>query len=217
MSAASSLTDALADIEEQFEAVNPEVDVLLNIGGSSLLREQILEGAPIDVFASANPVVMQTILDAELTDEATTFAGNRATIGVPNGNPARVVGIEDFANEALLIGLCAETVPCGSLAREILAAAGVDAAIDTSEPGVRSLLTKLGAGELDAGIVYVTDIIASRDVIRIEITDTLGPVTDYQIAVLADAPNPAPATDFVTFVLSTEGRSILTAHGFTAP
>lgn len=217
VSAASSLTDVFADIEQAFEAANPGVDILLNLAGSSLLREQILGGAPVDVFASANPTVMQTVIDAGLADGSATFAGNRLQIGVPGGNPANVTGIEDFADETLLIGLCAEVVPCGALARDILLDAGIEPAIDTSEPDVRSLLTKLEAGELDAGIVYVTDVIASEEVIGIEIPDALDPVTEYLIAVVSGAPNPTGAEDFVAFVLSPEGRQILTAHGFTAP
>lgn len=217
VSAASSLTDAFADLEEEFEATNPGVDILLNLAGSSLLREQVLGGAPVDVFASANPAVMQTVVDAGLADEPMTFAGNRLQIGVPDGNPAGVAGIEDFADETLLIGLCAEAVPCGALARDILSVAGIEPAIDTSEPDVRSLLTKLEVGELDAGIVYVTDVIASSEVIGIEIPDALDPVTYYQIAVVADAPNATGAEDFVAFVLSAGGRQILAAHGFTAP
>ena len=128
-----------------------------------------------------------------------------------------VVGIEDFADETLLIGLCAQAVPCGALARNILLDAGIETAIDTSEPDVRSLLTKLEAGELDAGIVYLTDVIASEEVTGIEIPDDLDLVTDYLIAVVADAPNPTGAEDFVAFVLSAEGQQILATHGFTAP
>lgn len=217
VSAASSLTDAFGDIEQAFEAENPGVDILLNVAGSSLLREQILGGAPVDVFASASPSVMQTVVDAGLADGPTTFTGNRLQIGVPAGNPAGVVGIEDFADERLLIGLCAQAVPCGSLAREILIDAGIEPAIDTSEPDVRSLLTKLEAEELDAGIVYQTDVLASDEVIGIEISDTLDPVAEYLIAVVADAPNPTGAEDFVAFVLSAEGQQILATHGFTAP
>jgi len=217
VSAASSLTDAFADIEELFEATHPSTDVLLNFAGSSLLREQILGGAPIDVFASANPTVMQAIVDARLAIEPTTFAGNRLQIGVPVGNPAGVVGIEDFSNQALFIGLCTEAVPCGSLAREVLAAAGVDASIDTSEPDVRSLLTKLEVGELDAGIVYTTDIITTSDVAGIEIPNAVNPIARYPIAVLTDAPHSAGAEEFVAFVLSVEGQRILATHGFLSP
>ena len=217
VSAASSLTNAFADIEQAFEEKHPGIDILLNVAGSSLLREQILGGAPVDVFASANPAVMQMVMDAGLADETAIFAGNRLQIGVPHGNPAGVVGIEDFADETLLIGLCAEAVPCGVLARDILTDAGIEPAIDTSEPDVRSLLTKLEAGELDAGIVYLTDVIASDEVIGIEIPDAFDPVTDYLIAVVADAPNLSGAQDFVAFVLSAEGQQILTAHGFTTP
>ncbi len=217
VSAAASLTDAFAEIEEEFEAANPGVDVQLNIGGSSQLQHQILEGAPVDVFASANPTVMQTVVDVGLALDPILFAGSRLQIGVPNGNPARIGGIGDFANGDLLLGLCAETVPCGSLAREILAAVGVEAAIDTSEPDVRSLLTKLEEGELDAGIVYSTDIIASRDVTGIAIPEAIDLIAEYPIAAISDAPNPTGARDFVAFVLSEKGQQIITAHGFTAP
>lgn len=217
VSAASSLTDAFADIEEQFEATHPGADVLLNFGGSSLLREQILGGAPVDVFASANPAVMQTVADAGFVIDSTIFANNRLQIGVPNDNPAGVVGIKDFADHTLLIGLCAETVPCGSLARDVLAASGVDPSIDTNEPDVRSLLTKLEVGELDAGIVYTTDIIATREVTGIEIPDAVNPIAQYPIATLADAPNSAGAEEFVAFVLSAEGQRILATHGFLNP
>jgi len=217
VSAASSLTDAFADIEQAFEAENPGVDILLNVAGSSLLREQILGGAPVDVFASANPTVMETVIEAGLADAPTTFTGNRLQIGVPAGNPAGVVGIEDFADEKLLIGLCAQAVPCGSLARDILTDAGIEPAIDTSEPDVRSLLTKLEAGELDAGIVYLTDVLASDEVTGIEISDAVDRVAEYLIAVVAEASNRTGAEDFVAFVLSAEGQQILATHGFTAP
>ncbi len=217
VSAASSLANAFAAIEEDFEAENPGIDIRLNLGGSALLREQILGGAPIDVFASANPMVMQAVVEAGFAFEPTTFARNQLAIGVPSNNPAGVAGIEDFADESLLIGLCAEAVPCGFLARNVLATAGVDAAIDTSEPDVRSLLTKLEVGELDAGIVYSTDIFANRDVIGIDIPDGLNSVTDYPIAVVVDAPGSAGADKFVAFVLSAKGQQILATHGFAAP
>ena len=117
----------------------------------------------------------------------------------------------------MLIGLCTEAVPCGSLAREVLAAAGIDASIDTSEPDVRSLLTKLEVGELDAGIVYITDIIATSEVAGIEIPDAVNPIARYPIAALADSPNSAGAEEFVAFVLSAEGQRILATHGFLSP
>jgi molybdate transport system substrate-binding protein len=217
--AAASLTDAFAEVEAAFEAENPGVDVQLNLAGSSSLREQILEGAPADVFASANQSNMDQVIEAgEVDGDAPVFVANLLQIAVPAGNPAGVAGLEDFAREELLIGLCAEGVPCGDFGREALTNAGVEASIDTNEPDVRALLTKIGADELDAGIVYVTDVLAAGDLIEgIDIADDQNVVASYPIAPLAEAPNPEAAAAFVEFVLSEEGQSILVSYGFAAP
>lgn len=217
--AAASLTDAFAEVENAFEARHPDVDVQLNLAGSSSLREQILEGAPADVFASANQSNMEQVIEAgEVDGDARVFAENLLQIAVPAGNPAGVAGLEDFARQELLIGLCAEGVPCGDFAREALARAGVEESIDTNEPDVRALLTKIGADELDAGIVYVTDVTAAKDVVEgIDIAEEFNVVAGYPIALLAGAPNPDAAAVFVDFVLSEDGQAILTAYGFDAP
>lgn len=218
VSAAASLTDVFAEIESVYEDIHPGVDVILNFGGSSALREQILEGAPVDVFASANRENMDAIVESGLLDEdPVVFARNLLQIAVPVGNPGGVTGLTDFANEELLIGLCAAEVPCGHLARQVLAAADVTAAIDTNEPDVRSLLTKIEVGELDAGIVYVTDV-ASTDgaVDGVDIPEEDNVVAEYPIAVIGES-NPERAADFVEFVLSDTGRAILTDHGFSTP
>lgn len=219
VSAAASLTDAFAEVEAEFEAANPDVDVVLNLGPSSGLREQILEGAPADVFASANTSNMDQVAEAgEVTGEAQIFVRNLLQIAVPAGNPAGIAGLEDFGNDELLIGLCAEDVPCGDFGRQALANAGVTPAIDTNEPDVRALLTKVEAGELDAGIVYVTDVISTDGAVEgVDIPDELNVVADYPIAVLANAPNPEAAAAFVAFVLSEEGQAILADYGFAAP
>ncbi len=167
VSAAASLTDAFAEMESAFEDANPDVDVLLNLGSSSALREQILEGAPADVFASANTSNMDQVAEAgELAGDAEIFVTNSLQIAVPTGNPAEVTGLEDFAREELLIGLCAEDVPCGDFGRQALENAGVIPSIDTNEPDVRALLTKIEAGELDAGITYVTDVLSASGTCR---------------------------------------------------
>ncbi len=219
VSTASSLADAFEALEVAFEAADPEVNVVLNLDGSSALREQILAGAPVDVFASADPANMDAIVAAGDTDgEALVFAGNRLEIAVPAGNPAAVAGLEEFARADLLIGLCAVGVPCGDYGRQALEKAGVVPSVDTDEPNVRALLTKIEAGELDAGIVYVTDVIALNGRVEgIVIPDEQNVLTEYQIATIADGPNPAGSTAFVNFVLSPEGRSILEEYGFVAP
>jgi molybdate transport system substrate-binding protein len=219
VSAAASLTDAFGEIEVVFEEANPDVDVVLNLGPSSGLREQILEGAPADVFASANTSNMDQVAGAgEVDGEPRVFVTNLLQIAVPAGNPGGVAGLEDFARDDLLIGLCAEDAPCGQFAREALGNAGVTPAIDTNEPDVRALLTKVEAGELDAGITYVTDVISTGGGVEgVDIPDVDNVVAEYPIAVLTNASNKAGATAFVDFVLSEEGQAILREYGFASP
>ncbi len=219
VSAAASLTDAFSEVEAQFEAASPGVDVVLNLAGSSALREQILGGAPADVFASANTSNMDQVAEAgEVAGESQIFVRNLLQIAVPSGNPAGVTGLEDFGRDELLIGLCAEDVPCGDFAREALANAGVTPAIDTNEPDVRALLTKVEAGELDAGITYVTDVVSTDGAVDgVDIPEGVNVVAAYPIAVLANAPNPDVASAFVDFVLSDEGQAILAEFGFASP
>jgi molybdate transport system substrate-binding protein len=218
VSAAASLTDAFAAVETAFEEANPGTDVVLNLGSSSTLREQILEGAPADVFAPANTSNMDQVVEAgENSGEPEIFVTNLLQIAVPAGNPAGITGLANFANEELLIGLCAEEVPCGEFGRVALANAGVTPAIDTNEPDVRALLTKVEAGELDAGIVYVTDVMSAEGVEGIEIPEGENVLAEYPIAALSGAPNPDGAAAFVEFVLSDEGQAILADFGFMAP
>jgi molybdate transport system substrate-binding protein len=218
VSAAASLTDAFADMESAFETANPGVDVVLNLGSSSSLREQILEGAPADVFASANTSNMDQVVEAGEATGPEVFATNLLQIAVPAGNESGVTGLEDFANEALLIGLCAEDVPCGDFGRQVLDNAGVAPSIDTNEPDVRALLTRIEAGELDAGIVYVTDVLSTGGTVEgIDIPEEDNVVASYPIVALNDAPNPNAAAAYVAFVLSDEGQAILGDFGFSGP
>ena len=215
--AASSLTDAFIGIETAFEAANPEIDVQLNLAGSASLREQIVQGAPADVFASANASTMQAVVDAGAANTSTPFAGNTLQIAVPLGNPANVSDIADLADPDLLVGLCGEQVPCGQFARQALDQAGVVASIDTNEGDVRALVTKLEAGELDAGIVYATDVIASPEIEGIALPANTDVAITYPIAVLTDSPNPDLARTFFDFVLSAPGQALLADAGFIAP
>jgi molybdate transport system substrate-binding protein len=218
VSAAASLTDAFTEMVEVFEASNPTIDLMLNLGASSLLREAILEGAPVDVYAPADIADMdQVAVGVGLGGDISLFARNRLQIAVPEGNPGRVLSLADFADDHLLLGLCAEGVPCGTQARRVLDAAGVAPAIDTQEPDANALLTRIAAGELDAGIVYVTDVVGAGAVESIEIPRALNLDNDYPIAVLGQAPHPVAAVRFVEFVLSTQGQAILRSHGFSTP
>lgn len=218
VSAAASLTDAFREMETEFEAANPGVDVVLNLGGSSLLREQILSGAPVGVFAAASLRIMEQVSEAgRLDGPYRVFARNRMAIAVPAGNPAGVLGLEALGDQALLVGLCAPAVPCGELARQVLAAAGVRPAVDTEEPNVRSLLTKVEAGELDAAVVYETDLHTSDGAEGVPLADRYNLAAEYPIGVVAGSPDPADARAFEAFVLSAEGRRILRGHGFSLP
>lgn len=219
VSAAASLADPFADLEAAFELQHPDTDVVLNLGGSSTLREQVLGGAPVDVYASADLDNMDQLVDAgRVAGDPAAFATNTMQVVTPPGNPAGITGLDDFADDGLLLGLCAEPVPCGDLARQVLAAAGVTASIDTDEPDVRALLTKVRAGELDAGIVYRTDVLAAGDAVEgVAVPDEANVVTTYPIAVVDGAPDPVAARAFVAFVLSASGRQVLAGHGFGPP
>ncbi len=221
--AAASLTDAFSDVATAFEAATPGLTVEVNPGASSSLREQILAGAPGDVFAPADNANMAAVVKAGAAVDPADFVANELQIVVPAGNPAGVTGLADFADADLLLGLCAEEVPCGQFARRVLATAGVTPgglapAIDTNEPDVRSLLTKVEAGELDAGIVYRTDVLAAGDAVEgIDIPADANVAVTYAIAALTGAANPEGAAAFVAFVLSDEGQAILASFGFRTP
>ncbi|MDH3705464.1 MAG: molybdate ABC transporter substrate-binding protein [Acidimicrobiia bacterium] len=212
--AAASLADVFAEVEAAFEAAHPGVDVQVNTAGSATLREQILEGAPADVFAPADPAAMDPVVAAGHTVSAPVeLARNTMQIGVPADDPAGVRGLEDLARAELLVGLCTVSVPCGALARQLLANAGVEPAVDTEEPDVGSLRTKLAVGELDVGIVYRTDVIADDRLRGVDIADAANVVATYPIAAL----RPGVARDFVAFATGPEGRRILVEHGFGTP
>jgi molybdate transport system substrate-binding protein len=159
----------------------------------------------------------QLVEAGEVAGEPEIFVTNLLQIAVPAGNPGEVTGLEDFAREELVIGLCAEDVPCGDFGRQALENAGVTPSLDTNEPDVRALLTKIESDELDAGIVYVTDVLSATGVEGVEIPAAVNVVAEYPIAVLARAPNPDAASAWVEFVLSEEGQAILTSYGFTSP
>lgn len=219
VSAAASLTEAFGEMAAAFGTAHPGVSVRLNLAGSATLRAQILEGAPADVFASADRANMERVAAAgEAAGEPVLFARNLLAIAVPAGNPAGVTGLGDLGREEILVGLCARGVPCGDFARAVLDRAGVTPAPDTEEPDVRALLTKVALGELDAAVVYVTDVRAAGGAVEgIAIPDTENVTADYPVAVLAGAPHPVAARAFVDFVLSPSGRAILARHGFAAP
>lgn len=216
--AAASLTESFDEIAAAFEAEYPDVTVVLNYGGSSGLATQIVEGAPVDVFAAASGSTMTTVTDEGLIDDTTPFVTNTLEIAVPAGNPGPITGLADFTNPDLSIAVCAAEVPCGAAAETVFDAAGITPAVDTYEQDVKAVLTKVTLGEVDAGLVYRTDVLAAGAAVEgIEFPEAADAVGTYPIGVLRVAPNRAAAAAFVEFVLGPEGTSILNDDGFGTP
>ncbi len=212
--AASSLTDVFEEMIAAFEETDGArgVEVGLVLGGSSALATQLEEGAPGDVVATASPSTMERVVRAgRVRGEPVVFARNSLVIAVERSNPRGIDGLDDLRADGLLVARCAPQVPCGALADELLAAAGVDLQPASLEPNVRSVLTKVSLGEVDAGLVYRTDV-TSAPVDAVEPPGARAFTTAYQIARLGDDP---AAAAFVDFVLSAEGQAILAAAGFT--
>lgn len=240
--AAASLTDAFTDIGDELEKQYPDANFRFNFAGSSTLAQQIEDGAPADVFASANNDQMQAVVDAGDADgEPSVFVQNKLQIVVPKTNPGNVTGIDDFADDDLDIALCAEEVPCGAASQEVFDIASITPKPDTLEKDVKAVLTKVELGEADAGLVYVTDVAAGNadvegadlegadvDGADVEGGDAHGAVkgidfpeadqaiNDYPIVAVNDAPNPEGAAAFVDYVTSDAGIAILKKYGFEA-
>lgn len=213
--AAASLTDVFDSLADEFERDHPGVDVVINYGGSGALAAQLGAGAPADVFAAAGEPPMDRLRDAGLVEAPVDFATNTPALVTPPGNPGGVVGLADLADPALTIALCDPSVPCGQVAERLMAAAGLVASPDTLEQDVRAVVTKVELGEVDAGLVYASDVRSSGD--RVEVVDVAGStavVTRYPIAVLAEAANSVGARDWVAFVLGPGGRAALSSAGF---
>jgi molybdate transport system substrate-binding protein len=217
--AAASLTESFTRIGEDFEAAHPGVEVTFNFAGSSALARQLDEGAPADVFASAARKNMDQVTESgSVTAKPVTFVTNTLEIAVPAGNPAKVTGLADFAKADLKIALCAEQVPCGAASAKVFDAAGITAAPDTLEQDVKAVLSKVSLGEVDAALVYKTDVRSAGDEVEgIEFPEADKAVNEYPIAVCATAPNPDGAQAFIDYVLSGKGRAVLTEAGFGAP
>ena len=213
--AAASLTESFTQIGKDFEAAHPGVKVTFNFAGSSALARQINQGAPADVFASAAPKNMDQVTDK---NSPTTFVTNTLEIAVPPGNPARITGLKDFGDQGKKIALCAPQVPCGAASETVFKAAGITPQPDSLEQDVKAALTKVSLGEVDAALVYKTDVQAARGKADgIEFPEAGEAVNKYPIATLAKAPNADGAKAFVGYVLSDKGKAVLTAAGFATP
>jgi molybdate transport system substrate-binding protein len=217
--AASSLTGTFGRLGREFESRHPGVDVTFSFGGSSSLGPQITSGAPADVFAAASPQTMADVVAADANAAPPVlFARNRLQIAVPADNPGDVQGLDDFARPELALAVCAPQVPCGSAAQRAFGLGGVQDRPDTFEQEVTAVLTKVELGEVDAGMVYRTDVLSAGGRVQgIDFPAATRAVNDYQIAELAESPNPTAGRAWVRFVLSSHGQEVLGDAGFLRP
>ncbi|MBF8189954.1 molybdate ABC transporter substrate-binding protein [Nonomuraea sp. K274] len=216
--AAASLTGTFTELGKLFEAAHPGTTVRFNFGSSATLAQQIVQGAPADVFAAASPATMKTVTDASPAGAPRTFVRNKLQIAVPKDNPAGVDELKDLTDAKVKVALCAEQVPCGAAAVKALNAAGLKVTPVTLEQDVKATLTKVRLGEVDAALVYRTDVIASAGQVRgIAFPEADQAINDYPIATLAQAPAGDLAGQFVDLVRSPQGMDVLTKAGFEAP
>jgi molybdate transport system substrate-binding protein len=228
--AAASLTDAFKEIGEQFGAANGGATVTFNFAGSDQLATQIAQGAPADVFASANKKQMDVAINAgEIVSSAErTFARNRLVVVYPKDNPAKLQALKDLANPGIKIVLANKNVPVGGYALDFLGKASklpeyteaysptVLENVVSYEENVKAVLSKITLGEADAGIVYTTDAATAADsgIGILDIPDNLNTIATYPIAATKNAKNADLAQKFVDFVLSPAGQQILFKYGF---
>jgi molybdate transport system substrate-binding protein len=217
--AAASLTGSMDEVAADFEAAHPGVTVTVTYGGSSTLAQQIVQGAPADVFASASTATMQTVVDArETAADPRVFARNALAIAVPPGNPGRVQGLADFADAGRTLALCAPEVPCGAAAAQAFGKAGVTPQPDSLEQDVRAALTRVELGEVDAAVVYETDVRAVGDRVQgVPLPDDVQVTTDCVVAPLAGSASPEAAAAFADSVAGDAARARFEAAGFRAP
>jgi molybdate transport system substrate-binding protein len=217
--AAASLTDAFKDVATAFQKRHVSVAVQLNFAGSQALASQIDQGAPADVFASADLANMQRVEAAGLlAGGPRSFAGNKLAIVVPAGNPKGVSSLAGLSDPALVVVLCAPSVPCGSYAGQALQKAGVKVTPKSQEQDVKSVVTKVGLGEADAGIVYVTDVRAGGARVEgVAIPDADNVAASYPVAAVKGGINQKGGAAFIDFLLSGTGQAILAGYGFSKP
>jgi molybdate transport system substrate-binding protein len=225
--AAASLTDVFTGFEERLEGANPQLEVRLSFAGSSALATQALQGAPADVLATADETQMTRVTDAGLVAGTELFAENPLMLVTPRENPSAIEqpaggtgipGLADLLPEDLTLAVCAPEVPCGAAAAEVLEASGTPATPDTYEDDVRAVLTKVMLGEVDAGLVYLSDVRAAGDDVRaFAFREAARAVNRYPVGVLVDSANPAAAQAFADLVLSEEGQQALADAGFQPP
>ncbi len=220
VSAASSLSAAFEKLSREFSRRHPGTSVELNTGSSAALVTQIQQGAPADVFASADVANMAVLVDASRTSGApSVFARNRLAIVTKPGNPLRISAIADLVNGPI-VALCAATVPCGKYAEQIVSGAGlaIPESSVTREPDAQATVGAVANGDADAAIVYVTDARgASTAVQMVTIPDAQNVIVTYPAAALSGSNAPKVGRAFVAFLTSAPAQAVLASFGFLPP
>ena len=216
--AASSLSDTYTSLGKTFDASHPRVTVKFSFDGSPTLVDQLKQGAPADVFASADRPNMTKATAANLmSGTPSLFATNILTIIVPKGNPAGITGLDSSLDGKKLV-VCADGVPCGSATTKLAMLLGVTLKPVSQETNVTEVRAKVETGQADAGVVYVTDAKASGDKVdTIAIKDADQVKNEYLLGVVAASKNADLASQFVALVTGSEGRKVLSGAGFTLP
>ncbi|MBK8975030.1 MAG: molybdate ABC transporter substrate-binding protein [Planctomycetes bacterium] len=217
--AAASLTASFEALAGEFERRHPGSDIELHFDGTPRLALQLREGAPADVFASADRTNMQRVVDTGTAiGEPVVFATNRLAIVTQRGNPHGIRGLADLARADLRVVLCGPEVPAGRYAREALAKAGVAVRSVSDEPSVKAVVSKVALGEVDAGIVYATDATgAAAPVEAVALPGEHDVVASYPIVLLTAGRDRATGAAFLEFVRSADGQAILGRFGFSPP
>lgn len=216
--AAASLKESFTRLGNEFHAAHPGVSVVFSFGPSNGLALQITQGAPADVFAAASPDTMQTVVSAGDASAPKTFATNVLEVATPPDDPAAVTSMADLARPGVKVAVCQAQVPCGAATAQLFAKNGLTVHPVTYEVDVKAVLTKVQLGEVDAGLVYQTDVHAAGSKVHgIPIPAGDNVSTTYPIAALRTSPDKAAAEAFVAYVLSPAGAAALAAAGFATP
>jgi molybdate transport system substrate-binding protein len=215
MLAASSLTEPMTAIAKDFESSHPGTDIQLSFAASSTVVSQVNQGAPADLIALAGTAAAVPLNKSLIVGSTPSLARNTLEIATPPSNPGKVDAIADLSRPNLNVVLCAATVPCGKAAAKALSAAGVVAHVVSYETDVKATLTKVQLGEADAAIVYHSDVVSAGGRVRgVPIAASVNQTLDYPLIRLTDDPT---TVQFMTYVLSDQGRKRLRGNGFLTP
>ncbi|MBL1096113.1 molybdate ABC transporter substrate-binding protein [Streptomyces coffeae] len=217
--AAASLKESFHTLGKTFEERHPGTKVTFNFGGSDALAASITSGAPADVFAAASPKTMKIVTDHQDAKGApATFVRNQLEIATLPGNPDKIKSLKDLTRSGTKVALCAKEVPCGAAAQKALDAAHLKLTPVSYEQDVKGALTKVELKEVDASVVYKTDVkAASGKVAGVEFPESAKAINDYPIVLLKNAPNAKTASAFIDLVKSAQGQKVLGEAGFLKP